>query len=188
VVVLWETERGNDRAQGADTDTLTTNKSVLPSITFLVNVLPPQKFPQNLPPTTMTEETKDAVVRNKIPVDRDWLRKLLQRYHGDDYNEPAYVLAPMVENSDLPFRLLCRRYGANLCFTPMIHSKLFVTSSNYRQKFTLHHIPASDRPLIAQICGNDVETMLQCVKLLEPYCDGIDINCGWYVFLLFYSY
>ena len=33
-----------------------------------------------------------------------------------------YTLAPMVGASELPFRLLCRKYGATIAYTPMINS------------------------------------------------------------------
>ena len=36
----------------------------------------------------------------------------------------------------------------------------------------------ADRPLIAQVCGSDPEIVLKASRILEPYVDGIDINCG----------
>jgi tRNA-dihydrouridine synthase 1 len=107
-------------------------------------------------------------------VDREWLAKLLQR-HGSDL--PARVLAPMVDQSDLPFRLLTRRYNCNLCFTPMIHAKQFCTSAEYRRKFMLQ-AASQDRPLIAQLCGSDKEYLVETALAIEPFCDGIDLNCG----------
>ena len=37
-----------------------------------------------------------------------------------------YILAPMVDHSDLPFRMLTRKYNTGLCFTPMVNAKLVV--------------------------------------------------------------
>ena len=132
----------------------------------------------------MAEETKlnnscDDGTTTTLPVDRRWIDKLLKKYPNPNsrITDKALVVAPMVDQSDLPFRLLCRRYGANLCFTPMIHSRLFVESPQYREKFMIRVVEA-DRPLIAQVCGHDPEIVLKAVKQLEPYVDGIDINCG----------
>lgn len=115
-----------------------------------------------------------------IPIDRQWISKLLAKYPNPNsmrQDGKALVVAPMVDQSDLPFRLLARKYGANLCFTPMIHSKILTTSKVYRSKFTGTWLE-TDRPLIAQLCGSDPDVVLEAAKMLEPYVDGIDINCG----------
>ena len=140
--------------------------------------------------STKLEEKKDDSPP-PIPVDRQWLVKLLQKYPNPHSRQPqldddnnnnamkALVVAPMVDQSDLPFRLLCRRYGANLCFTPMIHTRLVVESPTYQQKFfSPRHWPTQDRPLIAQMYGSDPDIFLRAAQLVEPHVDGIDINCG----------
>jgi tRNA-dihydrouridine synthase 1 len=115
-----------------------------------------------------------------LSVDREWISKLLRKYPNPNSrsHDKALVLAPMVDQSDLPFRLLCRRYGSNLCYTPMIHSRLVLDSPAYRKKFTGKWLETADRPLIAQLCGSDPDAMLEAARLVEPYVDGIDINCG----------
>ncbi len=80
------------------------------------------------------------IVVPRIPVDRFWLRKLIQKHENDERLTPYYktlhakypilkdkalVVAPMVDQSDLPFRLLCRKYGTNLCVS---HASIFVPS------------------------------------------------------------
>jgi tRNA-dihydrouridine synthase 1 len=122
---------------------------------------------------------------------RDWLQKLVHGAAVDNNDttnnnnsnnmprRPIYVVAPMVDQSDLPFRLQCRKYGAHLCFTPMIHAKLFATQKKYRQKFSIRtDIANLDRPLIAQLCGSDVTHVIETALAIQNDVDGIDINCG----------
>lgn len=45
---------------------------------------------------------------------------------------PLLICAPMVDQSELPFRLLTRKYGSNLCYTPMLHSKMMTTQKKYK--------------------------------------------------------
>lgn len=82
----------------------------------------------------------------------------------------------MVDASELAWRELCRRHGAQLCYTPMYHSSLFVRDPKYRQDAL--QTCASDRPLIFQFCGNDAKTILDAALLAEDYCDAVDINLG----------
>lgn len=89
---------------------------------------------------------------------------------------PRYVVAPMVDGSELAFRDLCRKYGATLAYTPMLNSKIFVRDAKYRaEHFTTHKL---DRPLAAQFCANDPVTLVEAAKHIQRSVDAIDLNLG----------
>lgn len=81
-----------------------------------------------------------------------------------------------MDQSELAWRVLGRRYGAELCYTPMFHSRLFSENPQYRAlQFTTNKF---DRPLIVQFCGDNPDVMLKAAKHVENHCDGVDINLG----------
>ncbi|OMO56613.1 tRNA-dihydrouridine synthase [Corchorus capsularis] len=96
--------------------------------------------------------------------------------HWNKLGRPKFMVAPMVDNSELPFRMLCRKYGATAAYTPMLHSRIFTESEKYRnEEFTTCK---EDRPLFVQFCANDPDILLEAARRVEPYCDYVDINLG----------
>lgn len=96
--------------------------------------------------------------------------------HWRKLGQPKLIVAPMVDNSELPFRMLCRKYGAEAAYTPMLHSRIFTENEKYRsQEFTTCE---EDRPLFVQFCANDPDILLEAAKKVERYCDYVDINFG----------
>jgi tRNA-dihydrouridine synthase 1 len=94
----------------------------------------------------------------------------------ESIGSPKYIVAPMVDVSNLAYRLLCRRYGAQLCMTPMLNSKRFVDYPEYRASSLT--VNPDDRPLIVQFCGDDPDVLLEASRHVEHMCDGIDLNFG----------
>lgn len=89
---------------------------------------------------------------------------------------PTTICAPMVDASELAFRMLVRRYGAQLAYTPMLHSGQALKARTYlRDNFTTC---PGDRPLIAQFCGNDPATLLEAARLVQDRVDAVDLNLG----------
>ncbi|KAL8528721.1 hypothetical protein ACS0TY_006248 [Phlomoides rotata] len=96
--------------------------------------------------------------------------------HWNMLGRPKLIVAPMVDNSELPFRLLCRKYGADAAYTPMLHSRMFSENEKYRsQEFTTCK---EDRPLFVQFCANNPDLLLEAARRVEAYCDYVDINFG----------
>lgn len=118
-----------------------------------------------------------------VPLKFDQPRKAVNYQDGWDYyrriGSPKTVCAPMVNQSELAFRLLCRRYNTQVCYTPMFHAEIFGKDPKYREDaMQFAPQPGADRPLVVQFCGNDPQLILKAAKLVEKDCDAVDLNCG----------
>ena len=87
------------------------------------------------------------------------------------------ILAPMAGITDLPFRLLNRRFGCELAFIEMLN----VRSISYKSRKTqemLSSVPG-DRPLGVQILGKEPKFILRALEVLGPHkFDCIDFNAA----------
>ena len=86
-------------------------------------------------------------------------------------------LAPMAGVTDLPFRLICKKFGAGLVYSEMVSSKAI----HYGDKKTFELLVSDDAeaPLAVQIFGSDAEIMASTAnKALNGVGKILDINMG----------
>jgi len=85
------------------------------------------------------------------------------------------ILAPMVNVTDLPYRLLCRKGGCSLAYTEMI----YIDSILHKNPKTISLMKTSggDKPIGLQITGNSPSEFNKLISYTSPY-NLIDINCG----------
>lgn len=86
-------------------------------------------------------------------------------------------LAPMAGITDLPFRLICKEFGAGMVYTEMVSAKgLFYDSD--RSKLLLS-VEEAEHPVGAQLFGSDPKILSDMAKVVcESDVDFIDINMG----------
>jgi len=86
------------------------------------------------------------------------------------------LLAPMAGITDLPYRLIMKRFGAALVFTEMVSANgLFFSGQGTLD--LLRSVP-EERPLGVQLFGDDPEHLAAAARQVEPASDLIDLNCG----------
>ena len=86
------------------------------------------------------------------------------------------LLAPMAGITDLPFRLMCEKYGAGLTCTEMISSKgLYYNDSKTK---LLLNIENEQRPVAAQIFGSSIDALKYASQYVSNFVDIVDINFG----------
>ncbi len=95
-----------------------------------------------------------------------------------DFSKPLFVLAPLAGYTDLPFRSVVKKFGADLTISEMISSNALVYDSAKTYKM-LEKSPLED-PYFVQIAGGDEEVVKKAVEKLNTIdgIDGIDLNCG----------
>ncbi len=86
------------------------------------------------------------------------------------------LLAPLAGVSDLPYRLIMRRYGVGLAFTEMISANGLIRAG--RNSEALLYSTAADRPLGVQIFGEDPQVLAKAATLVDDCGDLIDLNLG----------
>jgi tRNA-dihydrouridine synthase B len=86
-------------------------------------------------------------------------------------------LAPMEDVSDYPFRMICKRFGADVVYSEFISSEALIRDAvKAFKKMTIH---PSEHPIGIQIYGNRVDSRVRAAQIEEEKGpDFIDINFG----------
>lgn len=83
------------------------------------------------------------------------------------------IAAPMVNQSDLPFRMLVRRYKASLVYTQMLLPDRLLNDQDYLEFHIRELGEQYDRPVVVQLCGNDPEVVVQAARKVQGSCDAV---------------
>jgi nifR3 family TIM-barrel protein len=94
-----------------------------------------------------------------------------------EFPDKPLFLAPMEDVTDPAFRLLCKRFGADMLYTEFVSSEALIRSVNRtQQKLTIY---PEERPIAIQIYGHDPVSMAEAARIAEEaQPDIIDINFG----------
>ncbi|MCF6340456.1 MAG: tRNA dihydrouridine synthase DusB [Sulfurimonas sp.] len=94
------------------------------------------------------------------------------------FDKPVFVLAPLAGFTDLPFRSVAKKFGADLTVSEMLSSNALAHGSVK----TLHMLKKSSNedPYSVQISASQADMAKRAVEVLNEYegIDIIDLNCG----------
>ncbi len=95
-----------------------------------------------------------------------------------DFSKPLFALAPLAGFTDLPFRSVVKKFGADLTVSEMISSNALAFKS--KKTFKMLEKSELETPYSIQIAGSNLEIIRQAVELLNEQngIDIIDLNCG----------
>ncbi len=96
---------------------------------------------------------------------------------GQHIIQNGLFLAPMENVSDFPFRMICKKLGADVVYSEFISSEALVREAE--KAFNKMTIKPEEHPIGIQIYGNRVEAMVEAAQRAEEKGpDFIDLNFG----------
>ena len=90
--------------------------------------------------------------------------------------ENNIILAPMAGITNLPFRMICKKFGPGMVCTEMASSKAMFHNDQKTKR--LLNTEGEKRPISFQIFGSDEETLGYAAKYVSQFADIVDINMG----------
>ena len=87
------------------------------------------------------------------------------------------ALAPMAGISDLPYRVICRKFGCGLTVSEMVSAKGLLYKNE--KTFAMLQIDEAERPTAIQLFGSVPEELAEAARIVEARgADIIDLNVG----------
>lgn len=95
-----------------------------------------------------------------------------------DFSQGLLALAPLAGYTDLPFRNVVKKFGADITFSEMISANAL--QHNSKKTFKMLEKSPLETPYIVQIAGSDLNAIKDAVEIINDIegIDGIDLNCG----------
>mgnify|MGYP000674741352 CR=1 FL=1 len=94
-----------------------------------------------------------------------------------ELGERALLLAPMEDVTDPAFRLMCKKFGADMVYTEFVSADALIRSVS--KTLLKLNISDEERPVAIQIYGKDTETMVEAARIVEQAKpDILDLNFG----------
>lgn len=87
-----------------------------------------------------------------------------------------FILAPLENVSNLPFRLLCRKYGASLAYTQQISALALARGNQKSLRFA--DTNDQDKPVGLQLFGRNPDLVVEAALMLYKRFDVVDLNLG----------
>lgn len=86
-----------------------------------------------------------------------------------------FVLAPMEEHTNFPFRVLAKQHGASLVCTERVDAR--DVANRDRRALRLLHTQPTESPRVAQISGGEPGPMAEAARVIEELgYDAVDLN------------
>lgn len=96
---------------------------------------------------------------------------------GNIVLDAPIALAPMAGISDLPYRVICRRFGCGLTVSEMVSAKGLLYKNE--KTFAMLQIDPAERPTAIQLFGSVPDELAEAAKIVEAQgADMIDFNMG----------
>lgn len=101
-----------------------------------------------------------------------------------DLGEKPVLLAPMEDVTDASFRIVCKKFGADMVYTEFIPSDGLIRDA--AKAIAKMKTSEDEAPIAIQIYGNDPDAMVEAAEMADNAdqiagghgCDIIDINFG----------